>query len=69
MAGRRDDHVGMRRERLVHRVLALGRPHHDREVGLVLGELAQQVLAIVDGEVEDDAGWRPMNFASSRGKK
>ena len=50
--GARDDHVRVRRERLAHRVGVVGRAHHDRQVGEVVRELAQQRLAVVHGEVE-----------------
>jgi hypothetical protein len=44
MRRRRDDHVRVRRERLGDHVVALGRPHHHREVREVVGEPAQQAL-------------------------
>jgi len=53
MAGRRDDHVGVRRERLARHVEFVRRTHHDREVGQVGGHLRQQLLAVVHREVDD----------------
>ena len=56
MTRRRHDHIGMGRERYRDDVHVGGRTDHHREIGEIVGELAQQAVAIVDREVERDPG-------------
>jgi hypothetical protein len=69
MRRRGDDHVGMGRERQCDDLSLGRRPHHDREIGEVLRDVREQAFAVVHREVQRDAGWRPANSTSIRGKK
>src|SRR5271156_7246926 len=56
MAGCRHNDVRMRRKSHRHRILAAWWPNHHRQVGQIVGQMTQQTLAVMHGEVKGDAG-------------
>ncbi len=69
MVRRGHDDIGVGRERLGDGVHALGRAHHDGEVGQVAGQLVQQFLTIVHREIERHAIMPIHEFGQQAGKE